>query len=719
MRISPMRPAGVEGSNGEYSRQFHLRGFLIEPQTNRIVRGAEIIQVEPKIMRVLVFLAGRCGEVVTREQLLVTVWSDTVVGEEALTRSISELRRIFDDDAKEPRFIETIRKVGYRLIAPVAFEENGRALQSHPPANHSTPMIAPASTPARKINALWLALPVAAVVIIGFAFFRSRPTPAPAQIKTTPLTSFPGREIDPALSPDGDQVAFAWNKGAGSDFDIYIKRINAETPLQLTGTADRDSSPAWSPDGKRIAFTRADENGCRIMITPATGGPESELTRCMDTDSRSIAWSPDGESLAFTDKDSTDQSPGIFIISLETLERRRVTSPPVGYVGDNSPVFSPDSRRLAFNRTVIMGIQDIFTVSIEGGEPMRLTFDNLKVAGLDWSAESDSIIFSSNRGGSYSLWKIPSSGGAPAWIPTIEDSINRLSGSRRNQRLVYEQWEVDTNIWQMNLSNGEAASSLIASTRWDASPDFSPDGRQIAFASKRSGSSEIWKCDGEGMKAVQLTSMGGAFTNSPRFSPDGKRIAFESCANGNADIYVINAVGGAPQRVTSDPSSETAPRWSADGRWIYYASNRTGRWEVWKSALDGDAPVQVTRQGGYAAVESFDGRSLFYTKQESAGIWQCSLDGEGERLVISDLRQGDWERWAVSERGIYFAATAGQSVTAINFFDFSVRLITQVATIQGRSLLSLTVSSDGRRILFPRVDRSESDIFLAEHFPVD
>lgn len=722
MRNSREWPAGVEGSDGEYSREFRLHDFLIQPQTNRIVRGEEIIQVEPKVMHVLAFLANRSGEVVTREQLLVNVWSDAVVGEEVLTRSISELRRIFDDDAKQPRFVETIRKVGYRLIAPVEFEENGNATTSGQKTSQPNSSMAPASIRAGKINAIWLALSLMAMcaALIWFAFFRSTPIPAPTQVRSVPLTSFPGQEVDPALSPDGNQIAFAWNKGAGSDFDIYIKRINIETPLQLTSTAAADFAPAWSPEGDHIAFTRTDENGCRIMIVPARGGIERELISCLNIASQSLAWSPDGKSIAFTDKDRLESS-GIFLLSVETGQRRRLTSPPGEYEGDSGPVFSPDGNRLAFKRTVIMGIQDIFTISVEGGEPRQLTFDNLKVAGLDWNAQGNAIIFSSNRESNHSLWRIPASGGAPVWIPTLEDDVSHPSASRQNHRLVYEQWQVDTNIWQMSLTDGSPSepSSLIASTRWDASPQFSPDGREIAFASKRSGSPEIWKCDSDGANAIQLTSMGGAFTSAPRFSPDGKRIVFESRAGGSADIYTISSAGGLPRRVTSDDSSETVPNWSSDGRWIYFASNRTGRWEVWKSAVDGGAPVQVTRQGGYAAVEFFDGRSLFYTKQESAGIWQCSLDGEGETLVITDLRRGDWEKWAVSERGIYFAATVGQSVTAINLFDFSVHLTTQVATIKGKSVLGLSVSADGRRILFPRVDRSESDIFLVEHFHLD
>ena len=107
----------------------------VEPSLNRVTGPAGSIRMEPKVMQVLVCLAAHAGHVVGKERLMQTVWPDTFVGDDVLTRSISELRHVFGDDVKNPRFIQTIPKSGYRLIAPVSFTSLGDKMprQHRPP----------------------------------------------------------------------------------------------------------------------------------------------------------------------------------------------------------------------------------------------------------------------------------------------------------------------------------------------------------------------------------------------------------------------------------------------------------------------------------------------------------------------------------------------------------------------------------------------------------
>ena len=124
------------------------------------------------------------------------------------------------------------------------------------------------------------------------------------------------------------------------------------------------------------------------------------------------------------------------------------------------------------------------------------------------------------------------------------------------------------------------------------------------------------RCDRPGLRSIDVP--GKSNTGTPRWSPDGRRIAFDARQRQDGDIYVIDADGGAPRRVTTEPSDDVVPSWSGDGRWIYFASKRTGRWEVWKVPIDGGQAVQVTKHGGFAAFESRDGRSVFYAKDTTS-----------------------------------------------------------------------------------------------------
>src|SRR6185369_14611219 len=202
---------------------------------------------------------------------------------------------------------------------------------------------------------------VAAIATAGFAIYkiigRSPAPPNSAAFRTTPFTSFTGREQQPSFSPDGKQIAFSWNGDKGDNFDIYIKVVNSEArPLRLTSDPAEDIYPAWSPDGKQIAFVRHEGPEITILTVPVLGGPERKLYRgtsafySLYEFGNALSWSPDGKLLAFSGQPGPREPNGIFLLALETLDTRQITTPPEGFLGDSTPAFSPDGKLLAFVR---------------------------------------------------------------------------------------------------------------------------------------------------------------------------------------------------------------------------------------------------------------------------------------------------------------------------------------------------------------------------------
>ena len=171
---------------------------------------------------------------------------------------------------------------------------------------------------------------------------------------------------------------------------------------------------------------------------------------------------------------------------------------------------------------------------------------------------------------------------------------------------------------------------------------YSPDGKRIAFESERSGPYGIWVSDADGSNTEELFSRSGRVCGNPTWSPDGQRIAFNSNLEGNFDIYIIRASGGKPTRLTTNSADDVIPSWSRDGNWIYFASNRTGRLEVWKVPTGGGKEIQVTRNGGETALESPDGKSIYYTKgghskSGPSGLWKMPLSGGEESQVLPSV----------------------------------------------------------------------------------
>lgn len=178
----------------------------------------------------------------------------------------------------------------------------------------------------------------------------------------------------------------------------------------------------------------------------------------------------------------------------------------------------------------------------------RLTFDDSTIAGLDWTGDSQNVIYSSLLSGAPGLWMIPACGGKPRRLAVTGENAGSLSVSRTGNRLVYSRPVGDANIWRIRGSSFpdkiNSPLKVIASKQQDHHPEISPDGKSIAFTSRRTGSDEIWVCDSDGHNAAQLTSFGGPEVGLPRWSPDGRKIAFNSSQAGYENIYVVGVGGG-------------------------------------------------------------------------------------------------------------------------------------------------------------------------------
>jgi len=286
------------------------------------------------------------------------------------------------------------------------------------------------------------------------------------------------------------------------------------------------------------------------------------------------------------------------------------------------------------------------------------------------------------------------------------------------RRLVYFRWVGDNNIWRLEIGKPASARSFISSTRGDSGPRYSPDGKRIAFTSSRSGANELYICDSDGLNAVRVTPPGIAMApvGSPRWSPDGTRIAFDARGEGQCEIYVIDSNGANLKRLTDNPANNVVPSWSGDGKWIYFGSDRSGRLQIWKMPAEGGEPVQVTKDGGAIAVESRDGRSLYYAKERvNTSLWRVPVGGGPEEKVLEEVWYLEFD---ITEDGIYFVPRheAASSEGAIHFYDFETRSAKPIAKIGKPAGTHVSVSPDEQFLLYTQTDLADADLMLVENF---
>ncbi len=605
--------------------------FELDIGSGELRKSGVKVRLQEQPFQVLKTLAEKPGEVVSREELQEQLWSDEtfVDFEDGLSTAIRKVRSALGDSASNPRFIETLPKRGYRFIAPVA----------KPPA---------AGVAGRK---LWYAGAAAAALVLGVAGSRLTGPSAPepeAMLSAVPLTSFEGQEQDATFSPDGNQVAFAWNGPNQDNFDIYVQVVGSPSPpLRLTSDPATDVAPAWSPDGRRIAFVRAVGERNTVRLISPLGGPDRELAEFVFgyfyvSRFPTLAWLPDADSLLAAGNESTNEPAAIYSLSAATGEKVRLTSPTAGSLGDQRSAVSPDGNTVAFVRYASPAAPaQIHLMPSQGGEPKLLARHN-SIQGVTWLPHGREIVFSS---GSYAqshtrrLWRIAVGGGDPRLLAGIGENASKPVVAPNGNRLVFERSVFDPNIWRYELEgSSNQPRKLIASTRAERSVQLSPDGKRIAFFSQRSGSSEIWVAGSDGSNPIQLTSFSGPSAGSPRWSPDGQSIAFDSNLQGSWDVYVVNAQGGAPRAVAVGEGEESRPSWSRDGQWIYFNSDRGGTHQIYRIPVQGGEPVRVSQAGGYNPFESPDGRFVYYGRGPmEAGLWRIPAEGGDEEAVLPGL----------------------------------------------------------------------------------
>jgi Tol biopolymer transport system component len=562
--------------------------------------------------------------------------------------------------------------------------------------------------------AIGAAIVVLAATATGLKLASSAVPPAFDNLR--PFVTGKGAPTHPSFSPTGDTLAFEWS-GPGDRFtNIYLQRLDSSVPVRFTHDQANTSWPVWSKDGREIAYLRQlTMVRMAIVSVPLTAAAERVWTEVErgDADRPRLDWSPDGNWFATAQR--IDRIQSILLFSRSTGERRTLTRTPPGWRGDSEPVFTPDSKQVAFRRTqVASGVEDIYIVPLSGGEPRRLTFDNRPISALVFTPDGG-LVFSSKRTGTIrGLWWLPPGGGPLRRLSSTAVDAGSPTVSRDGKHVAFVKVLFDTDVWRVSPEPGAAPAAMIASDLPDASAQYSPDGRRIAFQSSRDGAPEIWTCDANGANPIRLTNAGGAAIGFPQWSPDGQFIAFESYPKGRGEIHVVAAGGGPDRTLVAGAYDNVVPHWSADARAIYFGTNRAGRMQLWRVNFD-DRAESLVIDDGYAALESRDGRTLYFTRRSGPGIWKAALlngQPEGEPVkVLANARQ-DWGSAALGKNGIFYLELGG---------DFLIRYL-DLATGQARTLFTpknqpmwrgaeLAVSPDEQTILYTVIERDGLNIF--------
>lgn len=693
LHVSPQR--ATDDLLTQSNLRLRIGEHVIDVGALRVITRPEFPRLTSKAVAVLIELVRHVGSTVTRDELLDRVWTGRFTTPDVLTQAIKELRRAFADDSKPPLYIETIPKVGYRLIAPVLvldgpvggiFVESSIAQSLdggtiHEPEPQAAPTsVAPPRKPAWARKKWLVSAALLAIIGLAVAVTLNRPLQRGAAAALTwrvsdahALTSDPGSEYRPHLSPDATRLAFSIFDPVSQFERLVVRGVEPSQLVRLTSRGSEvEGLPVWSPDGSRIAFLRLGPNHCELFVAPSLGGSERDVGNCRQYGVGYFDWTPDGHSFLTAGRLGDDPTQLVlFTWNLDSGEKHALSYERTAEDQDLDPRYSPDGRWIAFRRG-IAPYSDLFIMSSKGGAVRQLTNIAARIRGYTWMADNRTLVFSSDLNASFpALYALDvetsqtqALGISPAQYP---------DAGRSGDSVVYEITRTQDKLQVMPLDPSDAKPRVLApSTGSDFTPVLSPTGDRVTFVSDRSGRFQLWLHDLASTTTTQLTERTDADAFGARWSANGKQIVFvQRDAQGNRLIELDLASGR--QRVLSKPDEHIMfGAYGTDPDRYLFALRLGGR----KTALvevDHPASPQETRKTlvpgvAYAQVDPLT-RSVYYTSNLTDGLFRRDLDSGAERLVLPKVSSILGSGWQIVDGHVWYLADIGIRTAVMHDFD--------------------------------------------------
>jgi Tol biopolymer transport system component len=562
---------------------------------------------------------------------------------------------------------------------------------------------------------LWAAAAAAIIIASLTAVVLSRSTDQVVLPAPVPLTSLPDEESHPHLSADGSRVFFAWSQGS-ANADIYVKLIGAPEPLQLTNHPARDAHPAVTGDGKRLAFLR--DYGSLVVdliIMPAAGGAEVNLgTRGF----HSISWSQDGRSIAASLTDSPTEPLRIELLSVNSRRWQPMIRRVEGMRGDLYPAFSPDGRRLAFARRIATNDAAVAVMNLDEnlrpvGEPVILVRGLLNLVTPSWTPDGRTILYLAGPASNRSLWAVRADGsGTPVPLPQAGDRLDQIATASNVWRLVASRSMEDFNIWSAELSqDGRRVSNshpVISNTWNDEEGRISPNGKWLAFVSHRTGSEQIWVSQIDGRRPEQITDFAESDNLRVLWSPDSARLLITGNIGKRAQTFLREYPGGKTSAVHL-AQNETACGWSRDGKFVYYSAELLLGAQLWRKPLDGGPARLVTKRPAVRAIESPDGKTVYFcSRRYSDGIWAVPVEGGVEKRVVPSI---EFRAFAAGHAGLFYI-----NGDALRLQPHSGGAPLDLLRLPRRSGFGFDICEEAGLLVYTQLDHAGADLVMIDDY---
>jgi eukaryotic-like serine/threonine-protein kinase len=601
-------------------RVFRFDAFEVDLRTGELRKGGTKLKIQEQPLKVLAMLLAQPGELVTREQLCKGLWSDDtfVDFERGLNTAVNRLRATLNDSAETPRFIETVGKRGYRLIAPVTNGGSGAAeaateraapssrvndwpLNGDEAAANVIPSDA-AVAPRKHVTRRWgratVVLTAVAIAIAAIGYERSRgmsrgARPNLENIQITKLTNH-GKAEDVAISADGRYIAYLFRNG--DDTSVRLRQVGEQGETQvLVHEPLLFPGIAFSPDGNHLYFLRATPKDTlyrELYEIPSLGGPDRKVVSNVDT---AVSFSPDGRQFVYESGMPRKDSVEVRIANADGSGDRLLVSIQGAFAGyTTGAAWSPDGKSIAvpmwMHHRESGYLLDI--VSTANGSVGELYSGNQELGRPRWLEGGNMLVVSvHDQSGRAQLWTISYPTGQMRRLTNdLADYDADIDITRDGRMLATVQHTIISNLSVSSSPDGSNAKQLTSGEQI-VTQVFPVDGK-IAMVNRADNHVWVMEANGGHPKIAADAARGFWFTACGRF------ILFAAQRGGAFELMRMDEDGANPKVLAM--GFLWGESCSPDAKFVYYPEMLKPRWKIRRVPIDGGAPVDIVENPGEA-----------------------------------------------------------------------------------------------------------------------
>lgn len=632
---------------------FEFGDFRLDTAEKVLRRDGVVVPLTPKAVGLLELLVSREGSVVSRSEMIETLWPNTFVEESNLTVTISMLRKALGEN-----YIRTIPKRGYSFAVPVRRIEPVDLATTTAAA---PPVVRPVERQRLRISVV-IILPV--VMAITVWAIRSRfsnevsSTKTIAPIRLTRLTEN-GNIRDVTISPDGNWLALA-SIDAGLE-GVKLKNLATNEDRELV---EPQEQLCWgllfAHDGQSVYYNTTQPNST-ISVLYRIGVHDAQPQKLVVNIDSPVSLSPDGSQIAFVRSFPGKHYDAVVVANNDGMGERElsVLHHPQKFAFSGS-AWSPDGKTIAIGVTSDNGVSfSIQNIPLAGGELRALTSQQWKaVSGLAWSDDGRVLVFSAGRKESPAtqLWRLTTNSGAIEQVTNDANSYEGVHLTKNGGKLVTTQVGQIINLWVTDPATGSLPRKFTFGTREGEGGVLTLPNGKVVYTIEQNHHLDLWSSNNDGTGAVQLTQGGASY---PSVTADGKFLVYASLRTGVRHLYRLDLATRQELQLTDD-GGENYPSCSPDGRWVIYTSLAGARNTLWRVPLDGGPAQQLTQASIIVKpVVSPDGKSIACAfRKDEADKWKIAIlpfeGGEPRQVLDMPKPFNQILRWTPDSQALFY-----------------------------------------------------------------